>query len=82
MMKKLVIYILLFGIIGLIIGYLLFGKIGGDYINVKVIFNSSKNAIESFSRNISGLAKIKQNILISGGIGAVLGLVITFIRKK
>lgn len=81
-MKKLVIYILLFGIIGLIIGYLLFGKMGGEYINVKVIFNSSKSAIESFGRNVSGLAKIKQNILISGGIGAVLGLVITFIRKK
>ena len=81
-MKKLLIYAILFGIIGLIVGYLLFGKIGNDYINIKVIFSSSKNAIEAFGRNISGIAKIKQNILISSGIGAVLGLIITLIRKK
>lgn len=81
-MKKFIIYFLLFGILGLIIGYLLFGKIGNEYINVKHIFSTSKSALGSFGRSISGIAQMKQNIMISGGIGAVIGFIIAFVRKK
>lgn len=81
-MKKYILYILVFGIIGLIFGYLLFGKIAGDYVSIKTIFSSSENALESFGRNISGITSMKQNILISGGIGAVLGVIILLIRRK
>ncbi len=82
MAKKKLIYIVLFAVIGLIIGYLLFGKIGNEYVSLKAIFRVSKSGIESFGRGISGLTKIKQNIFISGGAGAVLGLVISLLRKK
>lgn len=81
-MKKYITYILIFAIIGLIIGYLLFGKIAGEYVNLKTIFSSSQNVLESFGRNISGITSMKQNILISGGIGAILGFVIVFIKRK
>ncbi|MCK5171170.1 MAG: hypothetical protein KAQ75_14925 [Bacteroidales bacterium] len=81
-MRKFIIYILVFAVLGLIIGYLIFGKFGDEYVHLKTIFSSSKSAIGSFGRNISGLAKMKQNILFSGGIGAVLGLIIAFVRKK
>jgi hypothetical protein len=82
MTKKNLIYIVLFTVMGLIIGYLLFGKIGNEYVSLKAIFHFSKSGIESFGRSISGLTKIKQNIFISGGAGAVLGFVISLIRKK
>ena len=81
-MKKYIISILIFGIIGLVFGYLFFGKIAGEYVNIRTIFSSSQNAFESFGRTISGLAQMKQNILISGGLGAVVGVVIAFLKKK
>jgi hypothetical protein len=74
--------VILFAGIGLIVGYLQFAKIGNDYVSLKAIFGFSKNSIESFGRGISGLTKIKQNILISGGVGAVIGFIISRIRKK
>lgn len=80
-MKKTLILILLFGILGLVAGYFLFGKIGDEYVSLKTIFSSSSNAIESLGRKISGIEKMKQNILISGGVGGLLGLIIGF-RKK
>ena len=81
-MKKYILYIVVFGIIGLIFGYLFFGKIAGEYVSLKTVFSTSKNAIESFGRSISGLAKMKQNILVSGALGAVIGFVIAFLKKK
>lgn len=80
-MKKLIILILLFGILGFVAGYLLFGKIGGEYVHIKTIFSSSSNAIESLGRKIAGIEKIKQNILISGGVGGLGGLIIGLIKK-
>lgn len=82
MTKKTLTYVILFAVIGLIIGYLLFGKIGNEYVSLKSIFRFSKSGIESFGSGISGLTKIKQNILISGGAGAVIGLILSIVRKK
>lgn len=81
-MKKYISYVVIFGLIGLIFGYLFFGKIAGDYVSIKTIFGSSENVMESLGRNISGLTNMKQNILISGGIGAVIGFIIVLIRRK
>jgi len=80
-MKKSIILILLFGILGLVAGYFLFGKIGGEYVNIKTIFSTSSNAIESLGWKIAGIENIKQNILISGGVGGLVGLIIG-LRKK
>ena len=81
-MKKTLSYLIIFAIIGLIVGYLFFGKIAGEYVNLTNIFSSSENALESFGRSISGLKEMKQNILISGGVGAILGVVIALVRRK
>ncbi|MCF8232402.1 MAG: hypothetical protein K9J27_09445 [Bacteroidales bacterium] len=76
-MKKYISYILIFAIIGLVLGYLIFGRIQGEYLALDTIFSSSENILESVGRNIAGLESIKQNILISGGVGALLGLIIS-----
>lgn len=81
-MKKTISYLIIFAIIGLIVGYLFFGKIAGEYVELTTIFNSSENALESFGRSISGIKEMKQNILISGGVGAILGVVIAYVRRK
>lgn len=81
-MKRLILNILVFGILGLFFGYLLFGKIAGDYISLKTLFQSSANPIEDLGRKISGIEKIRQNIIISGLAGGILGAVLYFVRKK
>jgi len=80
-MKKFLTYVILFAVIGLIVGYLLFGKIAGEYVNNRTIFGISQNAFKSFGRNVSGLMSMKQTILVSVGIGAIVVFVIKFIRK-
>lgn len=81
-MKKKIIYILLFAIIGLVLGYFIFARINGEYLSIQTIFNAAANPIESFGRKITGLQSIKQNIFISGGVGAAVGLVLSLIKKK
>ncbi|MBI9068856.1 MAG: hypothetical protein JEZ09_16285 [Salinivirgaceae bacterium] len=81
-MKKLSVFILLFGILGLIIGYLYFGKIAGEYLSVNALFGNTGGSIGEFGRKLSGIQSIKQNIFISGGVGGVLGAVVYYLKKK
>ena len=81
-MKRTGLFIFVFIIIGLILGYLIFGRIAGEYVDLKIVFSQSENALESIGRNIAGLEQMKQNILISGGAGGVLGLILSLIRRK
>ncbi|HKK81228.1 MAG TPA: hypothetical protein VJ909_03210 [Prolixibacteraceae bacterium] len=81
-MKKTIIFILIFLVIGLVLGYLIFGRMSGEYVSLNAIFSQSENVLESIGRNIAGLEQMRQNVLISGGVGAVLGLIISLIRRK
>lgn len=80
-MKRTIIFVVIFIVIGLVLGYVIFGRISGEYIGMRAIFTSSDNVLESLGRSITGLKEIKQNILISGGVGGVVGLIISLIRK-
>ncbi|MGM0497364.1 MAG: hypothetical protein ACQESJ_05560 [Bacteroidota bacterium] len=81
-MKRTGLFIFVFVIIGLVLGYLIFGRIAGEYVGLEAIFSDSSNFIKSVGRNITGLEQMKQNILISGGAGGVLGLILSLIRRK
>ena len=81
-MKNPIVSVILFAIVGLILGYLIFGRISGEYVDISTIFHSSSGALESFGRKVAGLTKMRQNILISGGVGAVVGYIVYLIRKK
>lgn len=81
-MKKALIFLILFGFIGLIIGYLFYGKIAGEYVSLKAIFGASTNSLQSLGRKVSGLQQIKQDIIISGVIGATIGVIIAIVKKK
>lgn len=81
-MKNPIVSVILFAIVGLILGYLIFGRISGEYVDISTIFHSSSGALESFGRKLAGITKMRQNILITGGVGAVVGYVVYLIRKK
>ena len=40
-MKKPVLFIVVFAIIGLIVGYLIFGRISGEYVDLNLIFQQA-----------------------------------------
>jgi hypothetical protein len=81
-MKNIYVLIIAFAILGLIVGYLLFGKMGGEYISIDTIFSTSGGSIGSGLRKATGLHGIRQNILISGGVGAIIGVLFFYVRKK
>lgn len=80
-MKRTIIFIIIFILIGFVLGYLIFGRISGEYISLEAIFTNSDNVLEKLGRSIAGLREIKQNILISGGVGGVIGLIISLVKK-
>jgi len=80
-MKRTIIFVIIFILIGFVLGYLIFGRISGEYIDLKAIFTKSDNVLEKLGRSITGLRAMKQNILISGGVGGIVGLVLSLIKK-
>jgi hypothetical protein len=81
-MRNVVLSIIVFAIIGLVVGYLIFGRIQGEYIDINLIFANEQGVIESFGRQLTGITTMKQNILISGGVGALVGFLLNYARKK
>ncbi len=75
---------LVMGVIGLIVGYLIFGRLAGDYISPLAIFGSAEGLLERVSYSLRDIESIRQRIIISGIIGSVIGLIIslTNIFKK
>lgn len=71
-----------FTVFGLIVGYAYFGKWGGDYVSLKTLFSFGGNGFQNAFRSISGLEEMRNNILLSGVAGAVLGILLTFKMKK
>jgi MFS family permease len=80
-MGRIIGWALALGIIGLAVGYLLFGRIGGEYVAIDTLLRSPENVFAQIGRKITGLSEARQNILISGGAGAVIGAVFGAIRR-
>ena len=64
------------GIVGLAAGYFIFAQFNGTYLSIKDLIFPPKNILDNVGQAITGAAKIRQNILICGGAGAVVGLIL------
>lgn len=71
-----------FALSGLIVGYLLFGKWGGEYVSMKTLFTFGGNGFQSALRSISGIEDMRNKILVCGAAGAVVGLLLSFRSKS
>jgi hypothetical protein len=67
---------------GLIAGYLVFGKWGGEYVSFNTLFSFGGNAFQRAFHSISGIEDMRANILMCGGAGAVLGVLLSFKPNK
>lgn len=80
-MKKFI-SVLIFALIGFIIGYILFGEILGERIPIKNIFISdTDNFLGSFIDELA-IKPIRQKILISSLVGGLIGYVISVLTSK
>jgi hypothetical protein len=82
MSQKNIISIVAFGVLGLIVGYAIFGKIAGDYVSLKTVFSFGGNAFHRAFQSVTGIEDMRNKILLSGAAGAVIGAVLTFKFKK
>ncbi|MEK7811847.1 MAG: hypothetical protein AAB278_08555 [Pseudomonadota bacterium] len=68
-------------VLGLIIGYLVFGKLAGDYVSISRLLGANSSLLDSAFNSIAGIDAIRNKILLSGVAGAVLGFLIAFRMK-
>jgi hypothetical protein len=66
---------LVLGIAGLAVGYGIFGKIGGEYVDLDVIFSTNRNFLQKAVRSLVGIDEMRSKILWCGAGGAALGLI-------
>lgn len=82
MNKKNLLSIAAFAVLGLIVGYAIFGKWAGEYVNLKTVFSFGGNAFHNAFRSITGIEEMRNKILLCGAAGAVVGVLATFRFKK
>lgn len=76
-----IISIIIFTLIGLIVGYAIFGRWGGEYVSVQTLFSFGGNAVQGTFRALTGIEDMRNKVLLCGAAGAVVGLLLAFKRK-
>jgi hypothetical protein len=81
-MSKNILSVASFALLGLIVGYAIFGKWGGDYVSMKTLFSFGGNGFQNAWRSVTGIEDMRNKILLCGAAGAVVGVLLTFRFKK
>lgn len=82
MNRKNLLSVAAFTVLGLIVGYALFGKWGGEYVSLKTLFSFGGNGLQGAFRSISGIEDMRNKVLLCGVAGAVAGVLAIFRWKK
>jgi hypothetical protein len=81
-MKRTILLLLIVGIIGLAVGYLIFARTSGGYVSIDVLLSPSKNVLDDLVKSVTGIKKMRQNILICGAVGAGAGLLLGLVTPR
>ena len=81
-MKNIILFSIILGAVGLIVGYFIFGKIMGEYISIMRIIGISKGFGNQMVNAVMGIEKIRKNILLCGAGGVGLGFILGLISTK
>ena len=82
MNTKNILSIAAFAVLGLLVGYAIFGKWAGDYVSLKTLFSFGGNGFERAWQSVTGIEEMRKQIMLSGVAGAVVGVLLTFRLKK
>jgi hypothetical protein len=77
-----IIIVAVFGIGGLVLGYVIFGKIGGEYVDLNVILSTNNNFLQKALHSIAGIDAMRSKILWCGAGGALLGFLFELFSGK
>jgi len=82
--RNLIILTVVFGVVGLVVGYLIFGRINltNELIPLRDLFSSGDGILGEIGRQVAGFADKRQNIYVSGGVGAAVGVALGFVLKR
>jgi hypothetical protein len=81
-MKRIILLLIIVGIIGLAVGYLIFARTSSGYVSVQVLISPSKNVLDDLVKSVTGIKQIRQNILICGAVGAGVGLLLGLVTSR
>ncbi len=81
-MSKIILYGVILGVVGLVVGYIIFGRVGGEFVSLSHLFNPPQGFLEEVQETITGIGKIRQRILISGAVGLGFGVLIGVVLGK
>jgi hypothetical protein len=80
-MSKRLVWILVCGALGLVIGYFLFGKVAGSYVSPGSLILPAEGGLARLGRVLTGVDEIRRKVLITGGIGAAIGAALVLVRR-
>jgi hypothetical protein len=77
-MRNIGILALVFGIVGLVIGYLIFARapLTGELIAVGDLLGQPRDLLGELVNDVLKIEQIRRNILLSGAGGVVVGIVL------
>ena len=81
-MKRIILLLLVAGVIGLAVGYLIFARTSSGYVSIQVLISPSKNVLDDLVKSVTGIKQIRQNILICGAVGAGAGLLLGLLTSR
>jgi hypothetical protein len=81
-MKRTILLLIVVGLIGLAVGYLVFARTPNGYVSIEVLISPSKNVLDELVRSVTGIKQIRQNILICGAVGAGVGLLLGLVTSR
>lgn len=83
-MRNLIVLAVIFGVVGLVVGYLLFGRadLTNELIPLNQLFAGSDNLIGQIRSQLPSFQAKRQNILICGGGGVVVGAVLGIVLRR
>ena len=81
-MRKFVITVVACAAIGFMIGYLQFGSAGGEYIPIGELLSPPRGLFGEVTQRLRGIHHARRNVLLAGGVGAVVGMFAFGMRRR
>ncbi|MFW5694464.1 MAG: hypothetical protein ACOCYB_04805 [Alkalispirochaeta sp.] len=74
-MKRIILFALFGGILGIVAGYFIFGSVAGNRVSVEALLSfgggdNLEGVLRSAAEQITGIDDIRRNILLTGAVAA------------
>ncbi|MEX2443337.1 MAG: hypothetical protein WD492_07020 [Alkalispirochaeta sp.] len=74
-MKRIIVFAILGGVLGIVAGYFVFGSVAGSQVSVQALLSfgggdSLEGLVRRAAEQIAGIDEIRRNILLTGAVAA------------